>query len=190
MLVIYDTALAVGGVLLLASLIFGHHGADHGGLDHSADSGHGDAEDGGVGSLFVFLSMRFWTFSVAFFGLTGMLFTRLKLMGESPNEVLALSIGVGLGCGFGAAWILNRLKNQVVNSLPTELGYAGLTAEVLLEVSPEEQGRIRLFSRGSLIDLPARSEGGVRLKKGEQALVVDVEDGVARVAPAPAKTAQ
>ncbi|MBI3724952.1 hypothetical protein HY251_13500 [bacterium] len=192
MLVIYETALAVGGVLLLASLVMGHHGVDHGGgisADHSMDAGHGDAHGGGAGPFFLFLSMRFWTFAADFFGLTGVLFTKLNLAGDDTRVVLAIAAAIGLGCGVFAAWILARLRNQVVNSLPTEMSYVGLTAEVLLEVTPEEPGRIRLSSRGSLIDLPARCDGGERLPKGSQALVVDVTDGVACVSPAPSPRA-
>ncbi|MEZ0227303.1 MAG: hypothetical protein ACAI25_01655, partial [Planctomycetota bacterium] len=64
----------------------------------------------------------------------------------------------------------------------TELGYVGLEGEVLLDVTAAEPGRIRVSARGSLVDLPARTDGPSFLK-GARALVVDVANGVARIAP-------
>jgi hypothetical protein len=186
---VYATSLAVGGTLLLASLLLGHHGADHGAevsVPHFDGHGHTDGGadgDNDFGLGVTFLSMRFWTFTLAFFGLTGVLFDKLEL--ASSNATAALAVGMGVGTGFVVSWTVNRLKRQVVNSLPSEVGYAGLTGEMLLEASADESGRIRIVARGSTIDLPARPQNRERLAKGTRALVVDVTDGVACVAPAP-----
>jgi hypothetical protein len=177
---IYATALAVGGTLLLASVVLGHHGIDHG-----HDFGHGPNHDGSgsveLGILAAFLSVRFWTFAFAFFGLTGIVFEKL-VPHEDGRSVFAIATMTGGVVGFVAAWTITRLRGSTVTSVPSELGYVGLEAEVLLDVTPEEPGRIRVSARGSLVDLPARGEGA-RFATGERAVVLDVKDGVARIGP-------
>lgn len=176
---IYATALAVGGTLLLASVLLGHHGADH---PHDFHIGHGHDGDASpeVGLLASFLSLRFWTFAFAFFGLTGVIFERVVPL-QNGQAVLAIAAVTGVVVGFVAATIVNKLRAETVTSTPSEIGYVGLEGEVLLDVSPQEPGRIRISARGSLIDLPARTDGP-SFPKGARALVVDVADGVAKVA--------
>ena len=178
MLPVYAAALAVGGTLLLASLVLGHHGADHPGFDHAGGHGDGSAE---VGLLASFLSVRFWTFALTFFGLTGLIFEHVVPL-EDGRKVLLVSAALGGTIGLAASFIVNKLRSQHVTSVPSEIGYVGLEGEVLLDVTPDEPGRIRVSARGSLIDLPARTESG-RLEKGSRALVLDVANGVAQVAP-------
>lgn len=179
MLPIYATALAVGGTLLVASLVLGHHGADHDFGGH--DVGHAGGEHGSpeLGLLASFLSVRFWTFAFAFFGLTGVIFERVVPL-SSGTQVLLAAVVAGLVVGFVASTVVNKLRADTVTSTPTELGYVGLEGEVLLDVTTAEPGRIRISARGSLIDLPARTDGPSFLK-GAKALVVDVADGVARI---------
>jgi hypothetical protein len=183
---IYTTALAVGGTLLLASLLLGHHGADHaGGLGHGHDTAHGgnhgSETEAPVGVLVNLISIRFWTFALAFFGLTGVLFEGLDI--GHGTHVLVMAIGIGFTVGYIASWLVRKLRSEVVTSVSTELSFVGLTGEVLLDVSKEEPGRIRITARGSLVDLPARTESA-RLERGARALVLDVQDGVASVSRA------
>jgi len=187
-LTIYATALAVGGTLLFGSVVLGHHGVDHGhdfgqgGGGHGGHGGHAGGPE--LGLIAAFLSVRFWTFALAFFGLTGVIFEKIVPM-EDGRIVLASSVVAGFVIGLAAALIVNKLRAETVTSTPSELGYVGLEGEVLLEVTPAEAGRIRVSARGSLIDLPAKTDGP-SFPKGARALVVDVTDGVARVtAPAP-----
>ena len=82
---VYLFSFALGGILLLASILLGDKdtgqadvdadadasadaGAPHQGLDHGVPGSHG----GLAGVFTAFLSMRFWMFFVAFFGLTGL----------------------------------------------------------------------------------------------------------------------
>ena len=160
--------------VVLAELI---DGAMHGQASH-----HETGTEGSVGILVNLISIRFWTFALAFFGLTGVLFEGLDL-GHGTN-VLALAIVLGATIGFFASWLVRQLRGQVVTSASTELGFVGLTGEVLLEVTKEEPGRIRISARGSLVDLPARTSSA-RLERGARALVLDVQDGVASVSRAP-----
>ncbi len=181
MVPIYATALAVGGTLLLASLVLGHHGMDHGhDFDHGHDAGHGD--DGDVALIASFLSVRFWTFAFAFFGLTGLVLEKIVAVGDG-RTIFVIAAVLGGVIGFGASFTFNRLRSgaRSLATVPTEMSYVGLEGEVLLAVTPEEPGRIRISAQGSLVDLPARTDGA-RFDKGARALIVDVTDGVARVA--------
>jgi hypothetical protein len=190
MLAIYMTAAGVGGALILLPILLGHHGSvpGHGdaGHDHAADTGgHGVLES--TLWLTVF-SMRFWSYACAFFGFTGLLFTSLHL-GASEEETLAISGATGFACGLVASAIIARLRSEAIAPVPSETGYVGVEAEVLLEIQPKEPGRIRLSSRGSLIDLPAQSQRGETFPVGARVLVVEAAGGVATVVAAPARTA-
>ena len=78
---IYLTALAFGGILLVASLMGGHDHADHHAGDHDPD--HADDHDAGsvarAALVLPFLSLRFWVFGLAFFGLTGAILHGLRV---------------------------------------------------------------------------------------------------------------
>src|SRR5262245_17055271 len=120
MLVAYVVALGVGGTLVLASLLFGgkDHDSDGGGAGHDA-GGHGHDTDGhahdadkamilagstaiekhgAIGdaalSLLPVTSIRFWTFFLAFFGLTGLTLTAAAL---GPGLVVNALLSTGVG---------------------------------------------------------------------------------------------
>lgn len=187
MLIVYAIALLFGGTLVLASVLLGHHDVDASSgaaaLDHDVSVPTDDHPvDAHAGTLWLpFLSLRFWTFGAAFFGLTGVLFHSLALAGEGAT--LGLAIGAGLVCGLVAALVIRVLSRQEASSLPTELSFVGQPADVLLDVGPSLPGRVRLSVRGSSVDLPAVTEGPQTFARGARALVVEVVDGRARVAP-------
>lgn len=192
MFAIYAVAAVVGGVLVFLPALLGHHGSlaqGHAGIGHGHGHGHAHAGDHGGSGLesalwLTVFSIRFWSYAAAFFGLTGLLFDGLRLVPEE-GATLGVSLAVGLGSGLLASWIISRLSGQVLSSVPTEAGYVGLAAEVLLEIQPDEPGRIRLSSRGALIDLPARSQRGDHFPSGARVVVVDTQAGVATVVAAP-----
>ncbi|HMF44527.1 MAG TPA: hypothetical protein VKQ32_27825, partial [Polyangia bacterium] len=100
---IYIAALAFGGILLVASLVGGHDHTDHHVGDHDQDHAH-EHEAGGVphaALVLPFLSLRFWIFGLAFFGLTGVVLHGLGL--TSPLVAAVLATVVGLSFGYGAA---------------------------------------------------------------------------------------
>jgi hypothetical protein len=182
MLTAYAICLCLGGVFVVSSALMGH-GHDHsGGLDHGADHvDHGG--DSGSGLWLPFLSLRFWTYGLAFFGLTG---TSLEGLGASSgSHAFAVSAGVGLFCGTTAALVIRKLSRREVSSLPTALSYVGQQAEVLLDVGPALPGRVRLSVRGSMVDVPAATDGAELFARGQTVLILDVtEDGTARVGAA------
>jgi hypothetical protein len=180
---LYLFSLVLGGVLLGASMILGSHGEAH------ADAPHGgatpDAADdsaAGIESFLVaFLSVRFWTFFLAFFGLTGFVLDGLGLVG-SPVVAGVLSVLMGLGAGTGAAWIMRRVRGDEANSAATEKDYVGKTGRVLVAFGPGQTGKLRLEVRGSTIDLLAMPIAEESFELREEAIVVEMDGTRAKVA--------
>src|SRR5262249_37411889 len=151
---------------------------DHGGLDHSLDHGgaglsHGEAlvpghaPEGPVQAGLPLLSMRFWTFFLAFFGLTGAVLAGLGLW-SSPLFIAAAAVGMGLLSGLGVSYAFGRLRRETISSSLQEQDYIGATGRVLLPIARGQQGKVRLEIRGRTLDLIAETED-------EQALSVRQE---------------
>jgi membrane protein implicated in regulation of membrane protease activity len=208
LLYIYISAFIIGGVLLGASLFLGHHDAD---TDHDiqvdmdadadidadidadadvdadadADVAAADADHGvGLSDFWIpFLSVRFWVFFLCFFGMTGLVLTLFSLSSTWARLIAALSMGVGTG--FAAAFIIQRLKKAEVGLAVTEAEYQGKEATVLLPVEPESRGKIRLLVRGQTVDMVARTDSSKPIDKGCKVLVIEIEGNVAVVEAAP-----
>jgi len=208
MLTIYLASFLIGGVLVVSSVLFGGeghgHDVDHGVSHDAADeagqgddavsasagghdavggdehgAGHGGPVPTGAAVWLPFLSLRFWTFFAAFFGLAGL---ALTLLGLAPAPLaLPIALGVGALCGTGVAWLNRRLVSTQIDSSVTNQDMQGLTARVLLDVESGSFGRVRVGVKGYIKDLRAITDDGKRLATGEQVLVVSVRDGVAKV---------
>lgn len=128
------------------------HGADHA-LAHADGVGAVDA----VMAWLPFTSMRFWTFFLAFFGLTG---SALVLANAIASQVTIGVIAglVGYGSGLGVTATVRKLKSQKVDSSVSERDYIGSTATVLLGVAKGKTGKIRLQLKGRTIDVLAETE--------------------------------
>jgi hypothetical protein len=193
LLALYLGALIIGGGLLAVSFLGGGDHGDHDAdadADHDLDHGGADGEHVGVGDALwlPILSLRFWTFFLAFFGLTGSLITAMAgagLLGGHWGIGLGLSIALGLASGYAISAILRALKQKRVSSdVVPEVDYIGKVGEVLLDVAPGDPGQVRLDVKGSSIDLPALVEAGAtgRLKRGAQVLVMGWSAGKLTVA--------
>lgn len=155
-------------------------------VDH--DSGeHGEADSGHEGSswaegLLFFLSMRFWTFALASFGLAG---TLTHLLGLPLIVGLPTSLGLGLVSGYSVAKLFQYLRRSTMGTAVSARSLVGSEARVLLPVGPEKMGKVRMLSQGQDIDLPAITHQGALLPIHARVLVVDVNDGVAEIAAVP-----
>lgn len=215
MIFAYAFSLALGGVLLGASILLGGQDdadADAGGADfdadvdvdadfdfdadadldvdaggvdldhgtqalvHVSDAAHGDA----AGFLTAFLSLRFWTFALTFFGLTGVVLTGLAL--ASSGAAAGLAIAMGIGTGQGAVAAFRALGNTKESEAATTRDYVGLTGRVLLGFGPGQKGKIRVVVKNTTVDLLATSDEKVPFETGDQALVVQLEGHTAIVA--------
>lgn len=171
MLSIFVGCLVFGGILLGASTLGGDG-------DHDTDHDAGAHAPAGV---LPFLSLRFWSFAIGFFGLTGTALTLLEA--ASAAITLALSGGVGVGAGYGAARVLQALAHRPVGLLTASP--VGREGTLLLPVAPGQRGKVRLSIGGVSTDLVATTDNGRVLPTGATVLVVGMRGTVALVEPTP-----
>ena len=189
---IYLTALAFGGILLVASLLGGHDHADHHVADHDQDQDqdHDHVHDAGPAAraalVLPFLSLRFWIFGLAFFGLTGALLHGLGL--TSPLAAAVLASVVGLGFGYGAARLFQTLARETVGQLTPDGGHVGREGKLLLPVARGQRGKVRVAAAGVAVDLLAESDDERPLPAGTTVLIVAMRGTVALVERSPAPT--
>lgn len=179
MLAAYLFASIVGWVLLGASLAGGHGSGDaHAGGPETA------IEHAGYGAAHAMLvSLRFWTYVLAFGGTTGVLLRWTAKTGE-PLTVLT-SAGVGVVCGAAAQLVWSRLSNMQGGTVRHDQ-LVGHTGRLLLPASPTEKGRVRLTVGNASIDLIAQCDE-LSLPAQEEVLVVSVREGIAHVVKNPAR---
>lgn len=191
MLAVYLFCLLGGGALVAASAIFGGKDADLGGHDASADAdagadvdasadgsvAHGDATH--VTGWLPFLSLQFWTFALAFFGLTGTILTLLDLASTIPTLIAALALGLGSGTAVSTA--IRRLRTQTVSSSLGAGDFAGRSGIVKVPLKAGSAGKIRISAKGQLIDLLAMTDEKDEIAAGEEVLVTEMQDGRAVV---------
>lgn len=202
MLPLYLGSLALGGVLIVASIVLGDSHSDTD-VDFDADLDVDADVDGGfdvhhddldifkdpadamvdAGTWLPFFSLRFWTFALASFGGSGCL---LHVLGVSGFLAAGVSILLGGGIGTGAAWIFRQLQLTETSGNVGMLDVGGSEAIVLLAVSQDRPGKIRLRVDGQYVDLPARTRCEAVIDRNQKALVVHLEDGVAQITPVPA----
>jgi membrane protein implicated in regulation of membrane protease activity len=186
MLSAYIVCLLAGGIVLGASMLGGHDGDMDGGADGDTDGGaHAEHEmlshHDWLAKL-PFLSLRFWTWSAAFFGLTGLV---LSLTGTSATTALALAIGAGVGTGWGASYVLSRLGQTAVGILPEASSHIGCEGRLLLPLARGEPSKVRLRVGGADVDLVAESDGREALPAGASVWVVGLRGTHVLVEPSP-----
>ncbi len=179
MLAAYLISAIVGGVLVTISIVAGGHGHDAGGhggdLDeHGVAHGDADAAHGGLldalSSWLPFGSLRFWTFFVAFFGLTGTAMTVLATAG--PVAIAVAATAVGYASGILLARTIRGLQRSSGDSSVAEADLVGATAQVLLPIAPGRTGKVRLHVKDRSVDLLAETEESPVIAAGEQVLVI------------------
>lgn len=205
MLALYLAALGFGTTMILVSLLLGggdkdfdkdlhvdkdlqldkdlHVGED---LDHDGQldkAGPDQAVDkvGGFSAWWL-LSLRFWTFGLATFGLTGTLLSFLPVP-EMLTTVVATSTGLGLG--FGAARLFRYLNRDEVSG-DTEFGrFAGEEARVMVAIRAESPGKIAISSLSGRVEMLATTRDPDPIEAGSTVIVAAVTGGVADVSRLP-----
>jgi len=203
----YAFATILGGALLAFSIVGGDGDHDADGLHDDADAGGGDghsdhgAADQGlqgvhaaagaggsvIGLFGVALSLRFWTFFAAFFGLTGLVLDGLDLVaGELPP--LALAVGMGLLAGTAVQALMGRLTGNDTGVVAGVDDYVGKVGRVLVPIAATPgagPGKLRIELKGTTVDLLARTDEPAELPVGTHALIVGLDDTTALVVAAP-----
>jgi membrane protein implicated in regulation of membrane protease activity len=180
-LYVYLFGAIVGGVLLGASVVAGHGHDAAGGHDAGGhDAGHGHDHDGSAVAYLV--SLRLWTYLLAFGGATGLVL-RLALGAAEPLAAI-LAGAVGATAGGVAHTVMKRMTGQIGGTIRTgEL--VGRTGRLLLPVDKTSSGTVRVVVANQAVDLIATTNDDAALSARDEVLVVEVKDGTAVVTRSP-----
>ncbi len=201
---LYIFSLIVGGVLLGASILFGGKELDAEGGDVDLDGDAGmDAElasdlDGVVHGASAHLddvavlgggrrwytalfSVRFWTFFLTFFAATGLSLQGLGLV-ESPWLGLLFAVSMGILTGGTAVKVTRWLMREEATSSAGVGDYIGKSVRVMLPVEPGGTGKVRVQIKGHTVDVLATTDEEEPIGPEDEAIIVEMEGHVARVA--------
>jgi hypothetical protein len=198
---LYLFSFALGGLLLLASILLGDkdtghdtggdadaegptgsgHGIDHG-VEHSVSASPGSL----AGVFTAFLSMRFWMFFLAFFGLTGLVLDGLDLIPDS-GVALVIALAMGLATGQATAFVFRHLATSETSTAASISDYVGKSGRVLVGFGPGGLGKLRLTLKGTTVDVLATSDEERPFTPGEEGLVIQMNDTTAIVARVPGR---
>lgn len=186
-MLIYIICLVIGGTFVALSAIGGLDGADFAGdfdveVDAEADSELDEIDVGTYGGgapsarrWLPFLSLRFWTFALCFFGLTGVIVTSAQP--TLASGIVAIIAGLmGLLCGTAAAVVLRSLSRTTVSSLTRPEELTGQLGTVEIPFDAHSRGKVRLNIRGSTVGFFALTQEDRAFQPGESVLVVGLEN--------------
>jgi membrane protein implicated in regulation of membrane protease activity len=165
-LYVYLAAAVVGLVLLAASLL----GAGH---DHAA--GHDASNDGDASPMLALLSVRVWTYVLAFGGVTGVLLRLLGHEGEPTSGIGALVVGVLTAAM--ARFVIGRASRAGASGMVRSEDLVGKSAAVVVPFGGGATGKIRVRVAGADVDVLATTDDGEPLDKSDEVLIVEVKDG-------------
>jgi hypothetical protein len=189
MLTLYWLCFAVGGTFVLLAVLSGLDGVDFG--DHDVDvnldddvevtdprerspSLFGRQRDPWYSVFSILKSLKFWTFAICFFGLTGLVLSHLSV--GLPSGLIAIAATVmGVLCGSLMAGSLRALRRRRVDSLIRTNDLVGLTGTVELPFDQTCRGKVRLLVKGTLTDMIASTDEVKSLQPGDRVLVVGTE---------------
>lgn len=188
MLPIYIFSFAIGGIFVALAVLSGLDGVD---FDHPFDADIEVTEtyrniEAGEKILTLttypqkmtlwlpFLTVKFWTFSSCFFGLTGIILS--KFTPEIPELVIAsISLLMGSFCGTSMVWVLQSLRRHQADSLIRTNDLIGLSAKVLIPFDSKSRGKVQLTLKGSTIDFVAFTDEEKGFKRGDRVLIVGLK---------------
>lgn len=204
MLTIYWLCFAVGGVFVLLAILSGMDGADVGEPDFEApdfdtnidqDIEIRDMKERSPDRLFVarrpsrngifgfVKSLKFWTFGICFFGLTGLVLSNLTM--PLPAGLIAIvAVVMGSICGALVSGTLQILRRQQADSLIRVDDLVGSTGTVEVPFDKDSRGKVQLLVKGSMIQMIAYTDAVQALEKGDPVLVVGTEQNRLWVVPA------
>ena len=129
-----------------------------------------------------FLSIRFWTFGLTIFGVTGFILVK---MDQGPAVHASLAVAMGVLVGWAAALIFHQLKNTTVDSSTNTDQLAGHQGEVTLTIRTTGAGKVRVRSKEQYLELVATTSHTEDLQIGDKVLILKSQDGQLVVAPFP-----
>lgn len=200
MLTVYWLCFAAGGVFVLMAVLSGVDGADFADhdfevhVDHDVELDVELAEQQSPDSPFrspstpwysvfsIVKTLKFWTFAICFFGLTGLVLSHLTV--KLPASLIAMmAIAMGIICGSLVAGSLRWLRRRPVDSLVRANDLVGLTGTVEVPFDKTSRGKVRLLVKGTMIDMIANTDEEKALQTGDRVLVVGTEQNRLWVVP-------
>jgi membrane protein implicated in regulation of membrane protease activity len=182
MIYLYLFSLVVGGGLLGVSIMLGGHDVPHD--VHMGEALAPAGQEGPLGGaesyLYWLVSVRFWTFFVAFFGLTGLVFDGFGLV-DSQIATAVIATATGAVAGGGAMFVLSKLTKDETNSAVSSADYIGRTGRVLVGFVGGGVGKVRIEVKGSSIDLLAEPEDDRTYSSNDEVIVVEMSGLHAKV---------
>jgi hypothetical protein len=186
MLTVYWFCFVVGGVFVLLAVLGGLDGANldmhfdiHGEAPLDSDVELNDPGDrpnqGRNGRRFLvnmLRSLKFWTFGLCFFGLTGLVLSQMAL----PAMGIAIAaVNMGIICGAMVSGALQVLRGRQVDSLVRTNDLVGLPGTVELPFDAMSRGKVRLLVKGTMVSAIAYTDEEKAFQPGDQILVVGTE---------------
>jgi hypothetical protein len=165
-LYVYLAAAIVGVVLLAASLF----GAGH---DHAA--GHDGSGDGEGSPMLALLSVRVWTYVLAFGGATGVLLRLIGHEGEPTSGIGALVVGI-IAAGM-ARFVIGRASRAGASGMVKPADLVGKSAAVVVPFGGSATGKVRVRVAGADVDLLATTDDGEPFDRHDEVLIVEVREG-------------
>jgi membrane protein implicated in regulation of membrane protease activity len=177
---VYVFAAIVGGVMLGASLIGGHHGLDH----DASGGGHGDGDGDDADSFALrIFSVRVFTYLLAFGGITGAL---LRSIARVQEPIAALvSLAVGAAAGVMAQSLFRRALRSGTRGTVTRVDLVGRAGDVIVPFARGQTGKVRVHVKGGDVDLLAVTDDDTPMSARDEVLVVEMRDGSALVTRSP-----
>jgi hypothetical protein len=153
--------------------------------DHDVDVA--SSVDGADALWLPVLSLRFWIFFAAFFGLTG---TILHLLNQTSwQTTLGISVGFGVGSGWLVSTLVRKLRSAKVDSnIDPQRDYVGSLGEVILAIEPGDPGLVRLRVKGVDVDVTAITEGAATVERGAHVKVLRYNQSTLCVVPVDPKS--
>lgn len=152
----------------------------------AADAASGSAFDGALGAVFAsIVSFRTVVFFLAFFGAAGLVFGWL---GYGSIATFGSAVLIGLIAAVINATMFGLLKHSQPNSQISDRTLEGRWAKVVLPMTLEQRGRIRIDLSGQpqyLVAKPVDDGSKQQFDVGTSVVVVKVENGTALVSPVP-----
>ncbi len=166
MLYAYVGSAIVGLMLLGASFL----GAGH---DHTM--GHDGTGDGEGQPMLALLSVRVWTYLLAFGGATGLLLRLVGREGEPASAVGAVLVGTA------AAWmariVIGRASRLGASGTVHAQDLVGRTGEVMIPFAAGATGKVRVRIAGADVDVLATIDEGESVGRSDEVLILEVREG-------------
>lgn len=181
MMTLYLVAAMVGLGLIIFTALAGGHDAH---MDHDLSVDHDVGGDHEVhwdhGGLAPFISLRFWTYFAATFGLTGAVLSLTNA--SNPQQILIASLVGGFAVGLMVHFAMRALRRSESSSAANVDDLIGKEGKLLVAIRDGQPGKVRLDVKGDLIDMLALPQSGVTAEVGETVYVLAIENDRAIVA--------